>query len=120
MSHLPQRLHSVFQEGFDKIRNGELKTLVPYLCLFRLNGAVMSLKWHFQFLPMFNTVQAPNTVWMCGRQLGKSWSLSASAALRGALVPSYHQLIVQPRADQIQRLNSTVFQPLVRSCPIQS
>ncbi len=80
----------------------------------------MTLRLHYQFAPMYNTIQAPNTVWMCGRQLGKSYGLCSSSGLRSALIPSYHQLIVQPRADQIQRLNSTVYQPLLRSCPIQS
>lgn len=79
----------------------------------------MDLKLHFQLAPMYNTVQAPNTVWMFGRQLGKSYALCSSSALRSALIPAYHQLIIQPRFDQIQRLNSTVYQPLMRSCPLQ-
>lgn len=119
MAKLTTRLRSTFANAYDLIRKGQLRTLIPFLTLLKLNGATMSLKWHFQFAPMYNTVQAPNTVWMCGRQLGKSYALCSSSGLRSALVPSYHQLIVQPRADQIQRLNSTVYQPLLRSCPIQ-
>ena len=66
------KLQAIFKDGYDKIARGELKTFIPYLCLFKVNNAPMSLKLHYQFMPMFNTVQAPNTVWMFGRQLGKS------------------------------------------------
>lgn len=120
MSSLTPRLRSVFAGAFDKIRKGELKTLIPFLSLFRINGKPMDLKLHYQFAPMYNTLQAPVTTWMCGRQLGKSYAICSSSELRCALIPAYHTLIVQPRADQIQRLNGTVYQPLMRSCPIQS
>lgn len=120
MITLPQKLMRTFAEFYQKIKTGELRTFIPFLPLFRVNGRPMTLERHFQFAPMFNTVQANKTVWMFGRQLGKSYSLSASSLLRSMLIPAYHQLIVQPRADQIQRLNSTVYQPLMRSCPILS
>lgn len=120
MTKLTTKLRSTFANAYDQIRNGQLKTLIPFLALLKLNGATMNLRWHFQFAPMYNTVQAPNTVWMCGRQLGKSFAMCSSSGLRSSLIPSYHQLLIQPRADQIQRLNSTVYQPLLRSCPIQS
>lgn len=35
------------------------------------------------------------------------------------LIPYYHTVLVQPRADQIQRLINTVYKPLVNSCPIK-
>jgi len=120
MNSMPTHLHSVFASAFDKIRNGELLTLIPFLSLFKLNGRTMNLKLHYQLAPMYNTRQAPNTVFMCARQLGKSYALCSSSEIRSALIPNYHTLIIQPRADQIQRLNRTVYQPLMRSCPIQS
>lgn len=79
----------------------------------------MSLSLHYQMLPMFGTVQAPKTVLMCGRQLGKSYTLCSSMALRSMLIPNYHTVIIQPRADQIQRLMNTVYKPLMNSCPIR-
>lgn len=120
MSSLTPKLRSVFADAFDKIRKGELKTLIPFLGLFTLNGKPMSLKYHYQFAPMFNCVQAPNTVWMCGRQEGKSYQISADTHIRAGLIPNFHTLIVQPRADQIQRFNGTVYQPLMRGCPINN
>ena len=118
MITLPPKLKKTFEESCKKIKSGELRTFIPFLSLFKVNGKPMTLENHFQFAPMFNTVQANKTVWMFGRQLGKSYSLSASCTLRSMLIPGYHQIIAQPRADQIQRLNNTVLQPLMRSCPV--
>ena len=120
MGSLTHRLRSVFGSAFDSIRKGELRTLIPFLSLFRLSGKPMSLRMHYQFSPMFGTVQPVHSVYMCGRQLGKSYSICSSMLLRSMLVPYYHTLIVQPRADQIQRLIGTVYRPLMNSCPIRS
>ena len=119
MSNLTPHLRSVFAEAYDKIRKGELKTLIPFLCLFRLNGKPMNLKMHYQFAPMFNCIQPNHMCFMCGRQLGKSYSICSDLLLRSMLIPYYHTLIVQPRLDQIQRLISTVYKPLLGSCPIK-
>ena len=120
MARLTPKLWKLFEESCQKIKTGELRTFIPFLSIFKVNGKPMTLENHFQFAPMFNTVQANKTVWMFGRQLGKSYSLSASCTLRSMLIPGYHQLVAQPRADQIQRLNTTVMQPLMRSCSIMN
>lgn len=116
---LTNKLRNAFGAAFAKIRNGELRTLIPFLSLFRLNGQPMGLKLHYQFAPMYNTVQAPHTVWMCGRQLGKSYALASDTGIRNSIVPYYHTLLIQPRFDQIQRFNGTIFQPFIRSSTIQ-
>ena len=118
MSNLTPKLREAFVEGYNRIRSGELKTLIPYLCLFRLNGKPMNLKMHYQLAPMYATVQPSHSVYMLARQLGKSYAMCSSMALRSMLIPYYHVMIVQPRADQIQRLISTVYKPLINSCPI--
>lgn len=120
MKQSTTRLNDVFADAYDKIRKGQLKTLIPFLCLFRLNGKPMDLKLHYQFAPMFNTVQSAHSVYMCGRQLGKSYSISADIAMRNMLIPYYHTVLIQPRADQIQRLINTVYRPLLSSCPIKT
>ena len=120
MKQSTTRLNDVFADAYDKIRKGQLKTLIPFLCLFRLNGKPMDLKLHYQFAPMFNTVQSAHSVYMCGRQLGKSYSISADIAMRNMLIPYYHTVLIQPRADQIQRLINTVYRPLLSSCPVRS
>lgn len=118
MSQLTPKLRETFAEGYNRIRSGELKTLIPYLCLFRLNGKPMNLRLHYQLAPMYATVQPSHSVYMLARQLGKSYAMCSSMALRSMLIPFYHVVIVQPRADQIQRLISTVYKPLINSCPI--
>lgn len=118
MSKMTPKLRSIFGQGYDLIRSGELKTLIPYLCLFRLNGQPMNLRLHYQLAPMYATVQPAHSLYMLARQLGKSYSACSSMALRNMLIPYYHTVIVQPRADQIQRLISTVYKPLLNSCPI--
>ena len=79
------KLLSVFSEAFDKIRKGELKTLIPFLYLFRLNGKPMNLRYHYQMAPLYNCVQPGHLVLMCGRQPGKSY---ASAAVRSCALDS--------------------------------
>lgn len=118
MSTLSPHLRVVLKDAFDRLRNGELKTLIPFLSLFRLSGKPMNLRLHYQFAPLFNTTQPNHLVMMCGRQLGKSYSICADTALRNMLIPFYHTLIIQPRADQIQRLINTVYKPLLNSCPV--
>ena len=120
MSSLTPRLRAAFADAFEKIRNGELRTLIPFLCLFRLNGKPMNLKMHYQLAPLYGTRQAPHTVVMCGRQVGKSFAICSASEIRCGIIPNYHTLIIQPRMDQIQRLNGTVYQPLMRSCVIQN
>ena len=119
MNKITPRLHDIFASAYEAIRAGNLKTLIPFLSLFRLNGKPMDLRLHYQFSPLFNTLQPLHLVLMCGRQLGKSYSISADMALRNMLIPYYHTVLVQPRADQIQRLINTVYKPLVNSCPIR-
>lgn len=113
------KLHAVFKNVYDKLRSGELKTFIPLLGLFKIGGKPMSLQRHYQFAPVFNTVQPGHAVFMTGRQVGKTHSFSADMALRSALVPHYHTVMVQPRADQIQRLVNTVYKPLINTCPIR-
>ena len=81
MSQLTPKLRETFAEGYNRIRSGELKTLIPYLCLFRLNGKPMNLRLHYQLAPMYATVQPSHSVYMLARQLGKSYAMCEDIAL---------------------------------------
>ena len=118
MPQLTPKLREAFAEGYNRIRSGELKTLIPYLSLFRLNGKPMNLRLHYQLAPMYGTVQPSHSLYMLARQLGKSYATCSSMGLRNMLIPFYHTVLIQPRADQIQRLVSTVYKPLLNSCPV--
>lgn len=109
---------SAFADSYRRLKSGELRTLIPFLSLFRLNGKPMNLRLHYQFAPFYNCVQPPHMVAMTGRQVGKSYAIDSDCCLRNMLIPYYHTLIVQPRADQIQRLIGTVYKPLLASCPV--
>lgn len=118
MITLPPAVYKQFDEIYKQIKSGELRTLIPLLSLLRINGRPFTLERHFMFAPMFNTRQTPQMIFMIARQLGKSYSLCASSILRSMVIPGYHQLLLQPQADQIQRLNASVYQPLLKGMPL--
>ena len=118
MITLPPKLYKQFETIYKMIKNGELRTLIPLLSLFELNGKPMGLENHFQLSPMFNVVQPQQMCMVLARQSGKSVSLSAASGIRSMLIPNYHQVIVQPMFEMIKRLNNTIYQPILRSCPI--
>ena len=86
MSKMTPKLRSAFAKGYDLIRSGELKTLIPYLCLFRLNGQPMNLRLHYQLAPMYATVQPAHSLYMLARQLGKSYASCSSMEDRKSVV----------------------------------
>lgn len=118
MITLPPNFRRIFADFYTKVKSGELRTFIPLLGLLRINGQPMNMKYHYQFAPLFNTVMAPTTLFMCGRQLGKSYSICASSILRSMFIPGFHQLLLEPQDIQIKRLNGSVYQPLLRSCPL--
>ena len=120
MITLPKNLMKQFAEFYRLVKSGELRTFMPLLPMLKINGQSMNMKYHYQFAPLFNTVLPAKTVVMCGRQLGKSYSLCASSILRSMFIPGFHQLLLEPQDIQIKRLNASVYQPLLRSCPLVS
>lgn len=110
---MDKNLGSTLKNFFDALRRGTLTTFIPLLSLFYLRGKPMHLKTHYQFAPMYNVIMPRKQLWMTGRQMGKSFGISSSSAAKSAVIPFFHTMLVQPRADQIQRLNNTVMKPLL-------
>ena len=108
MITLPKHLMKQFEDIYSKIKSGELKTLIPLLPLFEINGKPMGLQNHFQLAPMYNVVQPQQQLFMLSRQNGKSVSLCTSAGMRDMLIPNYHIVICQPQFEMIKRLNNTI------------
>ena len=79
----------------------------------------MSTELHYQMAPFFTFEQPRSTVYMCSRQVGKSYSLSAQAALRSHFYKGFHTLIIEPRADQLSRFNATILRPILKHCLIR-
>lgn len=116
---MDKNLVAILDNFFAQVRQGRLKTFVPLLSLFYLRGKPMHLDTHYQFAPMYNVIMPRKQLWMTGRQMGKSFGISSSSALKSSVIPFFHTMLVQPRADQIQRLNNTVMKPLLQSSPVQ-
>lgn len=100
------------------ISSGKLKTFIPLLSIFTIKGKPLTLDLHYQFAPMFNTIYPRQQTWMTGRQVGKTWQVSASEAIRGSFIPFYDILHIQPRDQQRTRYHSTILKPLLESSPI--
>ena len=118
MITLPPNLKRQFADFYNKIKTGELRTFIPMLSLLKINGKPFTLQRHFFMAPLFDTVQPPQTLLMCGRQVAKSTTIAANSILRGFFIPHYHQLIISPQQDQVQRFNAAAVMPLLKSCPI--
>jgi len=97
-----------------------MSRLLPLL--FRLRGKPLSLDWsHYFFEPMFRLKDQPRIITMkCGRQVGKSQSLSAAQILHSFLIPYYSMLTVLPRFEQARIFSQTVVGPLLRESPFKS
>lgn len=104
----------------DAIKEGRLRSFIPLLSIFTLKGKPLTLDLHYQFAPLFNVVYPKQQTWMTGRQVGKTYQLAQSSAIRNAFLPYYDILHIQPRDDQRTRYHTTILKPLIQSCPISN
>ena len=110
---------SFLKEYFLALEAGQTRSYAPLLPLFKIGEDHMSTALHFQFAPFFELDQPYSSTYMVARQLGKTFSLSAQTVLRSYLIPGFHTLIIEPRADQLARYNATILRPLIRNCLIR-
>ena len=99
----------------DECGEGKQDSLSPLLSTYRLLGKPMDLRAHFQFLPMFKLIRPEIQTFQCARQVGKSFGICALGGLLSGYIPGFNTLFVQPRFDQVKRLNDTVMRPLLKS-----
>jgi hypothetical protein len=96
----------------------QLDSCDPFLSLFTAEGEPMSVVDHFHLCPMF-TFSIPSTLtFQCGRQVGKTYGLSTQTIMRSGMRPNFNTLTIQPRMDQLQRYNNTIYVPILKSCII--
>ena len=107
------------KEFFREVNKGNVKTFAPLLPLFKIGEEHMSTELHYQLAPFFKFEQPRSTVYMCSRQVGKSFGLSAQTILRSHFYKGFHTLIIEPRADQLARYNTTILRPLIKSSLIR-
>ena len=86
------------------------------LGLFIANGIPMSIEDHFQMCPMFTCSIPACTTYQCSRQVGKTYGLTAQTIIRASAHPYFNTLTIQPRDDQLQRYNQTIYEPMLDGC----
>ena len=113
MSEMTDRLTTdLFADDFSSY-----KALLPTMIH---KGRPLSMQNHFPMLPFFKRRRPRKTVFMCGRQLGKSISLGASDVFRSRIIGNYDVLNVQPRYEQIKRFSTLYVGPMLKNSPLSS
>jgi len=84
--------------------------------LFRVHGEPYTLDNYPQFRPFYEASYATDTLWMCGRQLGKTMNLSRSEILELISVPHFQLLYVAPLQSQTQRYSTLYLTEAINSC----
>lgn len=88
--------------------------LLPHM--FRIQGKAHSLENYPQFREMFDTPYIPRTLYMCGRQLGKSSGTSRSEVLDSIQTDNFHTLYVAPLQSQTNYYSTTYLAEAINSC----
>lgn len=86
--------------------------------LFKLRGKPFSLENHPQFKPMYDNEYVHDTLFICGRQLGKSLNLSRSSVLDMLSIPNLQMLYVAPLQQQTQRYSILYLNEAIQSCEL--
>lgn len=97
-----------------RIRSIPRHELLPLL--FRIKSKPYSLKDYPQFSEMYGDGYAPDTIWMCGRQIGKSLNLSRSEVLDAIMTNHFQILYVAPLQAQTQRYSTLYLKESINSC----
>lgn len=88
--------------------------ILPFL--FRVRGEPYSLENYPQFREMYSAEYVPDTIFMCGRQIGKSMNLSRSEILDMLTIPHFQILFVAPLQSQTQRYSTLYLKEAIGSC----
>lgn len=84
--------------------------------LFKIRGAPYSLDNYPQFKPMYDSEYVPDTLFICGRQIGKSLNLSRSEIFDLISVEHLQLLYVAPLQQQTQRYSTLYLTEAINSC----
>jgi len=109
------------QAVIDLYRHTNIPTLVPLLGqLLSLRGKPFSLEDQFPFEPMFKRLDIPQqSVYVSGRQTGKTQSLGAQAVIQSSVEGYFNTLFVTPLFEQARRLSSNIIRPLLMESPLR-
>lgn len=98
---------------------GVIDSLVPFFFLLKMENKVFNLEYHYQFEHAFKLQRPKREVYMCSRQVGKSYTISGRNLLLSWLIPEYRTLFVLPRYEQAKRLSDDVVKILVDASPFK-
>ena len=104
------------QEALELTKDMPRHEFLPFL--FRIKGQPYSLVDYPQFSEMYGDTYAPDTIWMCGRQIGKSLNLSRSEVLDAIQIPHLQVLYVAPLQAQTQRYSIIYLKESINSCQL--
>ena len=105
----------LYLSTMEGISSGRLNSFAPLVSLFHIRDNPMTLDKHYQLLPMYGIKYSEKMVFMVARQLGKTTNLCSSSQIRSSCLPHYHTIMVEPRFEQIQRMNNTIYVPMLKS-----
>ena len=83
---------------------------------FRFHGEPYSMENHLPMREMFSNEYSRRTIFMAGRQIGKTLSLSRSETLDMITVPNLQVLYVAPLQDQSKRYSTLYLNEAIQSC----
>jgi len=86
--------------------------------MFQLNGKAYSLKDYIQFREMYSSKYSPDSIWMCGRQTGKSMNLSRSEVMDIIQIPYFQILYIAPLKPQAIRYSSLYLREALNTCEL--
>lgn len=96
---------------FSKVKRSDL---LP--AFFQINGQPYSLENFPQFKTLFDGDYVPESIYMTGRQVSKSVSLSRYEVLNSLLIPNYQVLYVAPLQEQARRFSIMYLREAIQSC----
>lgn len=102
-------------EVANKTKN--LSILLPFV--FSWHSKPFTLKDHFYFEPLFKSEIPPQTLFICGRQVGKSLSISVHQVLLAWLIPGFRRLVVAPLHIHVERLSVDYLRPIIEDSPLR-
>ena len=86
--------------------------------LFKLRGKPYSLNDYPQYMPMYDRECVPDTLFLTGRQTGKSLNLSRSEIMELISIPQFQILYVAPLQQQTDRYSILYLNEAIHSCTL--
>jgi len=84
--------------------------------LFKIQGKPFSLETFPQFRALYDSAYAPNLIFMCGRQIGKTVNLARYETMNCLQIPHFQVLYVSPLQSQAHRYSALYLREAIQSC----